>query len=1277
MNVRNSCSCKCGTLKQISADRKCEIKVLFYFAFLLFYLSLQNNAKKTVDTMSILLRKILSFLILLTLVSAPLRAADIVETFNGVSIIQKGDRNLSYIAPEDVELHATFNISIKGGTLKLVEDTGNDKNYVCRRYTGTIYRGQPFTVSLECTNISVNKYQDDLRSFLHIVDLESLGNYNRQCSGHGLEPTKAEIEITPSEYSNKYGISIKGSVGYRDGFHEGLPVCVSVSIFLELTVEGEVDKSKTAVFTQDNNAHDKPGETWPYTIPGAVVAALLGYGLTRRKGGDDGGGGDDDLPDTMELRIYKQFGDTLLVGAPPQRVYARIVCIKNGEESFDPYLTSLISITGDSYITATDAGMDGQWHCADIQAVGRIEGQDGIVSFTLNAGTGYYCNRLHFQIDEGQMHFAQDNLTLPARYKKEVRLPFVIDGMDDDAKVDVFLTDKAGSPSSFYDIHVEWNKDKEVQEAVIKDNVLEEKADSHTPGHFIELNMHLEAHNDKGYKVKCDYLIVRFYMGMVYDIGAGYDGYEVGCYLEEYNPETYGKKLVWGVSKGKTYVPHITKGYLRIYDYDENNHCILIVSPQPDPKLFDVKALDESEQHRVSKLGLNFKAKDTGHPRGTECSLICLLGLLDAPSRIDAVVQWGTTYKNKEYKCETQVLLCSQPRRQFMHETALRDQAVKQDREYIKDMEQIEAFITRHGLMERLQPLVKFMHLIQFGYLEDYGIDPEQAQFVHRVFMHMTTALSDYTFDEGYKPLTIAGEIEQWFKDAGAALLQTYREAAANPYLQVGVLLTRLVAGIFTMGESEGFFRLYDAVSIGMLEISMAEIYVNQGGDEVTRQMTVMAKEAAKWQIFMMGMQLCLHIAVTPVGGQAPLAVRASSSKSKPKTLPKVSEKQYSTGKKAAASQKVIKESTRRQQAARDEVRSPGARAKSKGRKPKKSLAEGIKRGETRAIHDINELETMMHRCKANPTPENLQQLRRAVINVQGNKQAMYRLKALGPEYNEVRKTFNLEMLKIYDETDQAVMYELAAKHGLSLDRMGKENVSLSNSRKLELGETITYDRDSTYFYIDDKGNKIYFGQKTTQAMYNRFFTEAATGYKGGSQKVADNFTKYMDGTVIEDVLNHPESFGKEDIKILTDSTQHYKPLNNAKQVRDTIIYKTKERLAEGDKLLKMAESIADPELRKNVEARAVSAYMEGNRQTWKDFKHFVDPYDGTRADINGRSFVTDNMRKAVEEIELMFESKGSIDLDELNVKLADRGYTASTLVEDIADAMYRAGGGV
>jgi hypothetical protein len=41
-----------------------------------------------------------------------------------------------------------------------------------------------------------------------------------------------------------------------------------------------------------------------------------------------------------------------------------------------------------------------------------------------------------------------------------------------------------------------------------------------------------------------------------------------------------------------------------------------------------------------------------------------------------------------------------------------------------------------------------------------------------------------------------------------------------------------------------------------------------------------------------------------------------------------------------------------------------------------------------------------------------------------------------------------------------------------------------------------------------------------------------------------------------------------------------------------------------------------------------------------------------------------------------LFESSEPIDLDELNVKLSDRGYTASSLVHDIAEALYKAGGG-
>jgi hypothetical protein len=426
----------------------------------------------------------------------------------------------------------------------------------------------------------------------------------------------------------------------------------------------------------------------------------------------------------------------------------------------------------------------------------------------------------------------------------------------------------------------------------------------------------------------------------------------------------------------------------------------------------------------------------------------------------------------------------------------------------------------------------------------------------------------------------------------------------------------------------------------------------------------------------MMGLQLCAHIAVTPVGGQQPLAVRASSSKPKKNTLPEPSKKQYSTGKKSAASKRATEESNLRQQKAKDEVRSPGNRNKTRGKSSDKSLKSGVARGKAKAAAHIDELESIVRRCEADPSPENLQKLRVAVLKVQGNKQAMYRLKALGDEYNDVRRMFNLEMMKIYDETDQAVMYELAAKHNIPLNRMRRGNVSGSKLDELKAGTTITYDRDTHYYFIDDQGKKVFFPQKATQAIYNRNFHEAATGLTSRNQKVADIFTKTMDGTVIEDAAHHLESFGKGNLEIIMDENQHYKPLDNAKQMRDTIIYKTEEWLNEGDKLMAKAQTIIDPEVRADVEMRAVNAYMEGNRQTLKDFKRFVKPYDEARTDINGRSFVTDNMRKAVEEIEMMFDAKDAISVDELNVKLSLRGYTPKSLVHDIADAMYKAGGG-
>ncbi len=1221
--------------------------------------------------------KTTTFAWLLILMLLPLRAAaaDIVETFEGRSSVTKGETSSSgYYANQDAELNASFQYKISGGSLKLASEE-KSRNFLRRKYVGTIYRGQNFDLSVKCLRAEGDLKED---FFIELLVQDMTDHiHNQQWYERGGElPREAQVSYKPSKYSgDSITFQINGILCYCDGCQETLGLSVGVEIIIEVNIEGDADvaEQKEAVYTEDNDAREEPGgDPWPYAIPGSVVVALLGYSLTRKpKGGSQEQPRQEDLPDRMEMRIYKTFGDTLQVGAMPQRVFAQIVGFKNNEEYIDLYLTSQITINGDNCITSQDAGMDSNWRCADIQAVNPPQPNgDGVVTFTLNAGAGLYNNRLHFKIKEGEMHFAQENLTLPACYDKAVFLPFVIDGMEEDANVTAVVYEKDGQPTNMYEVRVQWNAKKEVQEAVIIDKVLDKEKDCHTPGHFIEFNLHLEADNGKGLVVKSDFPLLRYYMGMVYDIGVGYEGYEVGCYLEEYNPEKHTQKLVWGVSAGKTYVPHETEGFLRIYDYDEENHCILIVKPSPDPKLFSIKAVDETEQHRIDRLGLNYEAKDTGHPRGTRIILRCLQGLLDAPSRIDAVVTFGTKYNNQEYKCETQVLLCSQPRR-ILKEAAAWDALIKEDRRMLKNMDSIENLIVQWGILDRLMPLVKYIHILRDGYLEDYGLDRDAAKTVARVFAFMTNEAADYSFDEGYKPLTLGGEIEQWFKDYAQAMFTTAKQV--NEYLAVPIMIARIALGIKTMGATEGFFRLYDAFSIGLMEISLAELYVEQGRDAVTKQMKIMAIEAAKWQIFSLGIKACVFVYAAPVGGQPPLSARASTSRPKARIPAKSSTKNYSSGKKGTIAKQVIEESNRRQQIAKDTVRSPIEKARAKTVKPKRDLTNAIKYGEAKSVQDIKDLRTTIELCKSNPTPENKALLRKLVIDVQSNKQAMNKLKALGPEYNKVRQAFNQEMMDIYRQTDKEVIQELAKKYHLDPSEIRIDNVSNSDYTKLLTGESITFDRDTTY-YIVRNGKKVYFDQQFTEQLYNRRFYKNTLGYESSDQAFANRFSRTMDQTNIEDVMNHPESFGaQENVDILFDKSRHTEALPNAKKVRDAIIYKTEERLWEAEEKLKIADTLTDAMEREKMEARAVWDMMEGNRQTMKDFRNFTKPYNDARADITGNNYVTDNMRKAVEDVALLFEGKPPIDINECESRLALRGYTFSSLAHDVADAMYKA----
>ena len=82
-------------------------------------------------------------------------------------------------------------------------------------------------------------------------------------------------------------------------------------------------------------------------------------------------------------------------------------------------------------------------------------------------------------------------------------------------------------------------------------------------------------------------------------------------------------------------------------------------------------------------------------------------------------------------------------------------------------------------------------------------------------------------------------------------------------------------------------------------------------------------------------------------------------------------------------------------------------------------------------------------------------------------------------------------------------------------------------------------DRDWTAYYVDSKGQTVYFDQITTEQIYNKSFYKAATGAESADLKIANRFAKKTDQTVIQDILGHKESYATDLPKVLDGPSRH------------------------------------------------------------------------------------------------------------------------------------------
>jgi hypothetical protein len=195
----------------------------------------------------------------------------------------------------------------------------------------------------------------------------------------------------------------------------------------------------------------------------------------------------------------------------------------------------------------------------------------------------------------------------------------------------------------------------------------------------------------------------------------------------------------------------------------------------------------------------------------------------------------------------------------------------------------------------------------------------------------------------------------------------------------------------------------------------------------------------------------------------------------------------------------------------------------------------------------------------------------------------------------------------------------------------------------------------------------------TTQ-IYNHQIADSSLGFRSKTAELSNKFAKAMDQTNIEDVLNHPESYGK-DIDILLDSKKMHVQLSDPRKVADAVTYKGKEWFRQGDELLKEAGKAADEAERLMLRSEAVSKYMEGLRQGMKQFKNYIDPRDIARVGVNGGSKISSKLRVAIKECEKLFEhGSRQCSLADVDNVLSHMGYTRDSLLEELGETLFNIG---
>ena len=1081
-------------------------------------------------------------------------------------------------------------------------------------------------------------------------------------------------------------------------------------------------------YEEDNDAKEESGFE-DYIIPIGIGVIILGGGAavaskkrkkkkaktktkTKTKMEPEKGDEEEKQPDQLRMEVHKDFGDTLVVGDKPQQLSARIVRYPaEGPEYVDMELTKKIQIvSGDDYLDVQDAGIAGDSKCAFVSAP-ECEGavpQEGIVDFRMVSEGGSYTNHLHFKIMKGSIGFAQENLTFPNGYKKEVHLPFVIVGMDDNAEtnIELSITDKDGALSHDYELELEWNEEKRMHFAVITDVINPESPWAKgIPGEYVAYCLHVKAISGNGFEIEGTLPLLRFYMGLYMLFNGDYDvadqKNDIPCFLQLYDPvhHRFNRRIMMDKQE---YTTAETRCWVRLWDYDDETGDVFMIEPVLTDDGFQVKSDDKSDQELIDKLGLEAVPQTStgGHISYT---VHCSGGVLNAPNRLIANVHVKCKYREQLFEFDRPVLLASQPVRHFEN-SGDAARAVKKDEEIKEKLLDKLNTLNSMGLTEMYAPLVVYMELQLRAYTKYYGYDERCVRACLDCYNKVIQgeALADQ--QQVLANDSLPGVLKMW--------IDSYHQTVQDCPMFLRVL---------TAVASFGVAPAVDQIAYGMKD------YVEKGGDSFFGTWYVGAKVAVWEYIY--------EKAIMATAGFGTILVKNWNQKVGWDLAKKIGGEAWDGVKGAVANEINSVKNFRRIEQAAEEIKTASKASKQavgevleEGEKAIKAAKAAGKSsnlsaiqefGKQRAIERLQDLQTAMEMLQLEKSVANERLFKQILIKVQRDKYAMMMLKnpkGVGKEWIEsiskegmvktlsgetlnvadavkgMRSGYNTNLRQIYKETHTAVRNRLAAKAGIHPDDIMITNASSSKVKKLLDGDDITFDQDITYYYYHPKtGEIVRFEQELTRSVYNSEFYKTAMKHtmppakqtaiqlnKQALEKIAKNqqrlANKYAESaqqTVIQDVKVNPESYGAG-MKGMTDRRLWHTDLKDVEKVAEAVTYKGKSRFAEARKMLDEAENIVDDVARKNMQADALNEVFEGCRSNVKTFD-IIDGRDAQRIAVNGARQVSEKLRKGIDTMREL-TSEGTTDIDVMKYALEKIGYTLDSICDALGDAVRRVG---